>query len=229
MESQQAWRKKLALRFREGVSWSEGEGGPHLSIPPLPSLPLANLPAAVLGVFQRLRGEGGTERELAGELAAEEPWTVASFLFHLRRLESLQLLAFTVRDGREALASLHPISPWFEPGPAEVDTGRRYLLSRFAYQRRLGRDLVLESPRCHARLKLEDARAAALCLALARPSVLEELTAAVPGAAPETVETFLALLLAAGLVLPADEEGRTEEEQAPRLAPWSFHDLLFHA
>src|SRR5262249_6717713 len=52
---------------------------------------------------------------------------------------------------------------------------------------------------------------------------------AAPEVSPEVVAMLLALLSAAGIALPADGQGETEEEKLPHLAPWAFHDLLFHA
>ncbi len=231
MNSRRAWHYGLALRFREGVSWFEEEPtGPVLVAPPLPPLSLARQTPGVREALRRLGAEGGTAEALAGEVAAREgAWAVAALLLHLRRLEELRLLAFTARAGSGALASLHPSSPGFQPGAVAVDPERPYVLSRFAYQHRVGPGLVLESPRGHAVLRLEDARAAALCFRLSQPVTAERLAQATPGLEPRAVEDFLRLLLAAGLALPTDAEGLTEEERAPQLAPWAFHDLLFHA
>jgi oxazoline/thiazoline dehydrogenase len=225
------WRSRLELRFREGVSWRE-DGGPGLWLvaPPLAPLSLAGQSPGVLAVLRRLWTEGGMAEPLAEEVARREgAWAMAAFLLLLRQLEELRLLAFTLRGGSEVLASLHPASAWFELRPVELDPRRPYVLSRFAYQHRVGQSMVVESPRSHAVLRLEDARAAALCLALARPLTLEELVQAAPGMAAETVEAFVCLLLAAELVVPVDAEGQSEEERSPQLAPWMFHDLLFHA
>lgn len=224
------WKTRLVLRFRERVSWStEGADGPYLVAPPLCRLCLAHVPPVVRDALHGLLGDGRTEEELAEELSRQDgAWSVATLLVLLRRLEQLRLLAYAVRDESGVLASLHPISPWFELRPVALEARRPYVLSRFAYQRRVGQGMVLESPRCHAWLRLEAPAAAALCLALARPSTDESL-ASETGRAPELIEAFLGLLLSAGLLLPADDSGRTEEEHAPQLAPWSFHDLLFHA
>jgi len=227
MDSRQAWRDKLLLHFREGVSLVTKEGRTHLASASQTLLPLTPQSPAVLETLEGLHAEGATEAELVAKVARKAgALEVATFLLLLRRLQEHGFLSFSLRNG-SPFASLHPSSPWFRPGRAELDPERAYVLSRFAYQRRLGQHLVLESPRCHARLRLEAPHAAALCLALARPSTLGALAAG--GAEPELVEPFLGLLLATGLALPADDEGQTEEEQSPRLAPWAFHDLLFHA
>ncbi|MDC3981647.1 SagB family peptide dehydrogenase [Polyangium jinanense] len=223
------WRRRLGLRFREGVNWSRDEGGAaRLTSPSFPPIPLGALPQALLAAFERLGAEDPTIEALAEGIAAEDgPLVVATLLHHLRRLEQLALLAYAVRDGNTTIAVLQPISPWFSLGSGAITSERRYVLSRFAYQRRVGEGLVLESPRCHALLRIEDARTAALCFALARPTAPAAL--AVPGASSEAMTTLVGLLIAAGFVIPAEDAGGTEEEQAFELASWSFHDLLFHA
>ena len=224
----ETWRKRLVLRFREGVAFRRDEAGARLTSPSFPAIPLGALPQALFSAFERLGAGGNTVESLAEEVAEEGgPLAVATLLHHLRRLEQLTLLAYAVRDGDATSSVLQPISPWFSLGHGEPAPERRYVLSRFAYQHRVGEDLVLESPRCHALLRIEDPRAAAVCFALARPTTPAAM--AVPGASAEAVATLVALLIAAGFVLPAEEDNLTEEEQTFELASWSFHDLLFHA
>ncbi|MRG93718.1 SagB family peptide dehydrogenase [Polyangium spumosum] len=223
------WRKRLVLRLREGVALGRDEaGGAYLASPSLPAMSLGALPPVLLPAFERLGAEGGTVEALAEEVAEQGgPLLVATLLHHLRRMEQLALLAYAVRDGGATISILQPISPWFSLGSGETPPARRHVLSRFAYQRRVGAGLVLESPRCHALLRIEDARAAALCFALARPTAPAALT--VPGASPEATTTLVGLLVAAGFLLPVDEDDHTEEDRAFELASWSFHDLVFHA
>ncbi|MDI1442738.1 SagB family peptide dehydrogenase [Polyangium sp. 6x1] len=225
----ETWRRPLGLRFREGVTWSlDANGAAQLTSSSFSPVSLGALPQALLTAFERLGAEGPTIEALAEGLAEQDgPLAVATLLHHLRRLEQLVLLAYAVRDVKTTIAVLQPISPRFSLGSGAIDPERRYVLSRFAYQRRVGEGLVLESPRCHALLRIEDARTAALCFALARPTAPAALT--VPGASLEAMSTLVGLLVAAGFAIPAEDAGGTEEEQVFELASWSFHDLLFHA
>ncbi|HVK62974.1 MAG TPA: hypothetical protein VM694_00785, partial [Polyangium sp.] len=183
----ETWRRRLGLRFREEVTWSrDTSGAAQLTSPSFPPIPLGALPQALLSAFERLDAEGPTIETLAEGIAEQDgPLAVATLLHHLRRLEQLALLAYAVRDGDTTVSVLHPISPWFSLGSGDINPARRYVLSRFAYQRRAGEGLVLESPRCHALLRIEDARAAALCFALARPTA--PATLAVPGASTSAI------------------------------------------
>ncbi|WP_437735084.1 SagB family peptide dehydrogenase [Sorangium sp. So ce1335] len=222
-------REAVFLCFRDGVSLQpDGKDGPLLLIPPAPPILLAGAPPIVVAALGRLCGEGSTEQQIVDAVAEGGSMDTAILMFLLRQLERLNLLAFAVRDGAAPVAALHPISSWFAPARSEIQGDCPYVLSRFAYLHRAGDRMLLESPRSHALLKLQDPRAAAFCHALCRPSTLLALALA-SGMAVLVVRALLRLLLGARLALPADEQGRTEEEQAPQLAPWSFHDLLFHA
>jgi SagB-type dehydrogenase family enzyme len=83
---------------------------------------------------------------------------------------------------------------------------------------------VLESPLSHARIILNDCRAAALVGALAAPATAAELAERVGGLGVDAVAGVLALLLRAGVLGEAGAE-----DQALALQSWEFHDLLFHA
>jgi SagB-type dehydrogenase family enzyme len=97
-----------------------------------------------------------------------------------------------------------------------IPSSGRFVLSRFVAVHRVGRRIVLESPRSSARLELA-------------PAAFPELArfAVFPGRA---VRTPLGRLLArAGMLTRADRRGRTAEAGDPALGLWEFADLLFHA
>jgi SagB-type dehydrogenase family enzyme len=109
-----------------------------------------------------------------------------------------------------------------------VDRDALFALSRFAYLRRDGWALVVESPRSALAVVLEDPRALSVVQALAQPRSLAEVTGASTGLGPGSVVALITLLWWAGLLTTA-EAGRTAEDTDPGLACWEFHDLLFHA
>jgi SagB-type dehydrogenase family enzyme len=221
----------LVLGFRHGVRFAaDGPTGPELQVAPFPAIPLGALAPQMLAGLARLAATGGTEDEIAEAVDhGAEPWAVAAFLFHLRRFEALRLLSFAVSSSGARICTLDPISAWFELVAAPIDPGHAYVLSRFAYQRRDAGGMVLESPRSHGKLRLEDPRAVLLLLALARPATTGAVVAAVPGLAFDDAEAMIGLLVSTGFVVAVHDAGLTEEESTPQLAPWSFHDLLFHA
>jgi SagB-type dehydrogenase family enzyme len=142
----------------------------------------------------------------------------ARLTYYLERLDRRGLLLRSVRGDDGPLMTLVPAAPGFEFAPPPLAPERRYVLCRFSYARREGRQLVLESPLAHGRVRLHGPRAAAVLLALARPGTPAELS----GRAPDLSSAALTLLLGAGMVREAVDE-------APALREWAFHDLAFHA
>jgi SagB-type dehydrogenase family enzyme len=127
------------------------------------------------------------------------------------------------------LASLVPLSPHFRFPSRHLASGRRYLLSRFAYLRRESGEAVLESPRSPARIILHDVRVMPLVHAFFRPLGADDLQAVVPGLPLPVTVLAAELLLNAGMIEELDENGTCPEAEDPSLQSWEFHDLLFHA
>lgn len=127
------------------------------------------------------------------------------------------------------LATLVAVATNFEPAPCAVVAGRAHLLSRFAYLRAEGGELVLESPLASARVVLHDWRAAVLVHFLAGPCRVEDMRVRIPALSEGAVRALVALLLAARMASEATEEGHAAQDQTTALRSWEFHDLLFHA
>jgi SagB-type dehydrogenase family enzyme len=106
---------------------------------------------------------------------------------------------------------------------ADVDV---LALSRFAYLRRRGTEMVLESPRAGALFRIGDPQIAAALASLATPRSMRWLRRQ-GGAAIE----LLALLVDCDIIIKVDagRSGLRPEEGDGNLALWDFHDLLFHA
>ena len=165
-----------------------------------------------------LAGDGATEDELADLVTDRDgPGGLAALYFCLERCS----LHYEVRAAGRPVATLTPVSADFRPAVRELDAGVALELSRFALCRRVGDVLALESPLSLARIAFADETGPALLAALARPRTCAELRERMPGA---PVEDLAGLLVAAGMAGPAGEE-----DVDPALAPWAFHDLLFHA
>lgn len=123
-------------------------------------------------------------------------------------------------------ATLVPMTPTFVPAPCEILAGRAYVLSRFTFMRAEGGTAILESPRAHARIVLDDWRAAAVIHLLSVPRRLEDPELA--SIAGDGVRGLLALLLAARMASEASADGGCAEDEASALRSWEFHDLLVH-
>ncbi|HEX2297550.1 MAG TPA: SagB family peptide dehydrogenase [Pseudonocardiaceae bacterium] len=147
----------------------------------------------------------------------------------IHRFDRLGLIRHTVADDRKTLLSLDPMSG--RPFGLSCRSAQRggVVLSRFAFSRRHGGRLVLESPLSHYRATLHTPAVAGLLPLLACGD--DERPAAIPDAA---LGSCVELLVHAGLAVSTAEAGaqapspgRDIEEKA--LAGWSFHDLLFHS
>jgi SagB-type dehydrogenase family enzyme len=147
----------------------------------------------------------------------------------VERLSRRGLVCRAVHANGTRLATLVAVSASFVARPVQAVAGRCYVLSRFAGLRRLGGEAVVESPLAHARVILNDGRAAALVGALTAPATAEELTGRVVGLSTDAVAGVLTLLLRAGLLGEGGADGRCALDESPALQTWEFHDLLFHA
>jgi SagB-type dehydrogenase family enzyme len=177
----------------------------------------------------RLAHPGETEQGLAESVhRAGGPAALPHWYAFLQELARAGLLRIGAAEGPTRLATLVPVAPSFALPLAQPPAAGSHTLSRFAYARREGTRLALESPLSFARVLLEDERAGALVQVLAGPATAEE-AARRAGLSGEAADGLLALLSAAGLTVPANEGGGNAEDADPALGTWEFHDLLFHA
>jgi SagB-type dehydrogenase family enzyme len=148
----------------------------------------------------------------------------------VRRLARHGLLEYRLgrsRDGAPQVV-IEPQVPDYWPRTPPLGNSDVLVLSRFAYMRRRGNDMVLESPRAGALFKICDARIATALAALATPQAIKQLRRqdAFPGL------ELLALLVDCQILFkvdPARDSGARLAEGDDNLVLWDFHDLLFHA
>jgi SagB-type dehydrogenase family enzyme len=214
----------LLLSWREGVTASTDGEGTLVVQGPRARVSLPQVPDVILGALRRLDPPGLDPDRFREVIQGNGNGALACWYHYLERLTRRGLLCYAAYAGGDCLATLVAVSGSFVSLPTQVVAGRGYMLSRFAYLRRQGAEAVLESPLAHARIILNDCRAAALVGALAVPATAEELAERVSGLGAGAVTGVLALLLRAGMVGEAGTE-----DQAPALRLWEFHDLLFHA
>jgi SagB-type dehydrogenase family enzyme len=148
----------------------------------------------------------------------------------VRRLARRGLLEYRLARPRtsEDLVVIEPQVPDYWPQAPELGNADALVLSRFAYMRRRGAEMVLESPRAGALFKICDPKIATAIAMLSTPQQIKHLRRqdGFPG-----VE-LLALLLDCQTLFKVDAAGESELRLAEgdhSLALWDFHDLLFHA
>jgi SagB-type dehydrogenase family enzyme len=148
----------------------------------------------------------------------------------VRRLAGHGLLEYRVGGSRtgEDQVVIEPQVPDYWPRTPQLGDADVLVLSRFAYLRRRGNEMVLESPRSGALFKICNPKIAGAIAVLSTPQPIKRLRRqdGFPG-----VE-LLALLLDCQILFkvdPARDSGLRPAEGDDNLVLWDFHDLLFHA
>lgn len=162
--------------------------------------------------------------------AAGDPEIEREVTALVKRLGLYGLVEYRLTDAADNadLLVVEPQMRGYAPSLGFVDESRPLALSRFAYIRRRGGDMVLESPRAGALFRLCDARVLAFIPQLAQTRTLAELRDLpnFPG-----VEV-LGLLLDAEILFtpgPGADKGPRAAEGDDGFVLWDFHDLLFHS
>ena len=147
----------------------------------------------------------------------------------VRRLARRGLIEYGLRraDNKD-LVVVEPQVADYSPGTAPLGNNDTLVLSRFAYMRRRGNDLVLESPRAGALFRIRDPKIAATLATLSAPQPIKQLRRqdSFPGL------ELLALLVDCEILFKievAADGGLRPAEGDHNLVLWDFHDLLFHA
>ena len=151
----------LLLSWRKGVTASADGEGTFVVQGPGARVSLQRVPAAILAALRRLDPPGLDQDSLCKLIQGNGDGALARWYYYLERLTQRGLLCYIAQVGGARLATLAAVSSSFASEPTQVIAGRRYVLSRFAYLRREGTEAVLESPLAHARIVLNDCRAAA--------------------------------------------------------------------
>jgi SagB-type dehydrogenase family enzyme len=129
--------------------------------------------------------------------------------------------------GDKDLVVIEPQNPDYWPQTPKLAVTDKIVLSRFAYLRRRGNDMVLESPRAAALFRICDPAIAAVIAGLSTPQQLKKLRR--QHGAPALA--LLALLMDCRILFridSADDDGLRASEGDDSLVTWDFHDLVFH-
>jgi SagB-type dehydrogenase family enzyme len=134
----------------------------------------------------------------------------------------------TGADQGEDQVVIEPQLPDYWPQTPQLSNADALVLSRFAYMRRRGNELVLESPRAGALFRICDPKIAAAIAVLSTPQPIKRLRRqdGFPGL------ELLALLVDCRILFKVDaarDSGLRPTEGDDDLVVWDFHDLLFHA
>jgi SagB-type dehydrogenase family enzyme len=146
----------------------------------------------------------------------------------VRRLARRGLLEYRLGragDGKDQVV-IEPQGPDYWPRAPKLGDGETIVLSRFAYLRRRGSEMVLESPRAGALFRICDPKVAAAIALLSTPQQIKKFRRqdSFPGAELLALLVDCQILFAIG----AGDDGLRATEGDDRLVMWDFHDLLFH-
>jgi SagB-type dehydrogenase family enzyme len=108
------------------------------------------------------------------------------------------------------------------------DSAKKYCLSRYAFLRRVGDVLVVESPVMGRQSKTVNSSVLLFFLRFASPTKPIDVLSACSSEQQATLVAFLEWCVANHLFVEVLPDGRTTEDIGP-LAHWEFHDLLFHS
>jgi SagB-type dehydrogenase family enzyme len=147
----------------------------------------------------------------------------------VRRLARHGLLEYRLARTRsdEDIVVIEPQTADYWPQLPKLAANDSVALSRFAYLRRRGNDMVLESPRASALFRICDPKIASALAALTSPQKISKLKRQ----ELFPVSELLALLLDCQIVFKLEagrDRGLRASEGDERLVVWDFHDLLFH-
>ena len=147
----------------------------------------------------------------------------------LRRLARRGLLEYPVGTiARRGHGRYRAAGCRYRPQTPPLGNGDVLALSRFAYLRRRGDAMVLESPRAEALFRICDPKIAAVLTTLSTPQQVGRLRRqdGFPGT------EILALLVDCQILFKVDADHDSDlrrVEGNAELVLWDFHDLLFHA
>ena len=147
----------------------------------------------------------------------------------VQRLARSGLLEYRLgpaRGGRDSVV-IEPQLADYSPQISKIGNTDTIALSRFAYLRRRGMEMVLESPRAGALFRITDPKMAAALVTLSKPQKISRYRKerGFPGL------EFLGLLMDCQILFKlrdGDNDGSRPSEGDPSLVLWDFHDFLFH-
>jgi SagB-type dehydrogenase family enzyme len=147
----------------------------------------------------------------------------------VRRLARHGLLEYRLQRSRndEDQVVIEPQVADYWPRTPQLGNADVVVLSRFAYMRRRGNEMVLESPRAGALFKICDPKIASAIAILSTPQHIKQLRRqdGFPG-----IE-LLALMVDCQILFKIDVASDSDLRPAEgddNLVLWDFHDLLFH-
>lgn len=194
-----------------------------------PRMTLVGVTDGLRAALQQLQGPGiASGALLAHALRTDGMPGLGKLHQYLMKLGQFALLCHQLRVDDVPIASIRPLSISYRYEEHTVDAQQSYVLSRFAYMRHEHGRMLLECPLGHAEMQCHAPAVLETVHALTAPRTVHDIAQQVRGLNEASAGTLMNFLANAQALVPSTE-GQTAPEMAdPTLAPWEFHDLLFH-
>jgi len=182
--------------------------------------------AALLRLAEGPAGRDELDRVATGALPATD---LGRLEMEVARLSGKSMVHYScVIEGKELMRAV-PTSVLARFRFPVLPESAHLRLSRFAYMRRLGDDLILESPTSYARVTLRWPVLGGLVAAFASLRGLDEIGEIGSGEIRAALHAATVFLHGVGVLAMTDQRGETEEDASSSTAQREFHDVVFHA
>lgn len=188
------------------------------------------------GCHMNLIDLGGHEKTVAelqeGPLAWDDlprHWNEPEVVLAIRRLAERRLVQFDCVIDSRVLLTATPVAGSRPAEFRDLDPAEYYLLSRFAYLRRSGAALVLESGSARWEVAVHEPALAALIAETACAVSAADVARNCTSVGQPAVSECLRFLIGVGIITPLQGHEEPADERIPELAQREFHDVLMHA
>ncbi len=158
-----------------------------------------------------------------GALMSGGVGVLAQWLSLRHALDCSAAVTYAVVTSSHTRVTFAPSAPGKPHNFARMRTRSR--LSRFAFLRRVGPAIILDSPQARGPVTIHDL---SLLGPLFSADDWEKSESARESESDSTLSAVLALLHTAGLSLTVHADGTTDEDRNPHARAWEFSDLLLH-
>jgi SagB-type dehydrogenase family enzyme len=189
------------------------------------------LSSEVAEFLLRAMCEFATIDDLEGLVREGDPNRLVTLHLLLHALSRAGLLELASTP-EQPVVTLAPMTTEFILALPAIEDSHLYRLSRFAYLRRDGDQVILETPRAVSRVNLHGPDAMAILAGIKTGTTVDAMVRMrqpQPGERRAELRAVIALLQLAGVVERGDADGTLPEDRDSTLRQWEFHDLLFHA
>lgn len=159
----------------------------------------------------------------------EAEHTHPELLLAIHRLAERRIIEFDCVIDSRILLTATPAPGCRSANFQALEQEERYLLSRFAYLRRSGGSLLIESCTTRWSVAIHEPSLTAVVGAVSRADRASEIVQSCPQIDPYTAEECLRFMLGVGAVTRLRGHEEPEDERIPEFAQREFHDVLMHA